>query len=39
MDIHHIDENPHNDVPENLVLLTKEEHSKLHALVKHVDII
>ena len=30
MDIHHIDENPHNDVPENLILLTKDEHARLH---------
>jgi len=37
MDIHHIDENPHNDVPENLVLLTKEEHSRLHSLVTCID--
>src|SRR6187402_2449732 len=30
MDLHHIDENPHNDVPENLKLISKEEHARLH---------
>lgn len=30
MDVHHKDENPLNDVPDNLELVTKKEHSKLH---------
>jgi hypothetical protein len=35
MDIHHKDENPINDVFNNLQLLTKKEHSKLHVNIHH----
>lgn len=35
MDIHHLDGNPINDIFENLQLLTKKEHSKLHADIHH----
>lgn len=34
MTIHHIDENPHNDKIENLKLMTKQEHDKLHSTLK-----
>ena len=35
MDIHHIDENPVNDVFSNLKLMTKEDHSRLHNSIHH----
>lgn len=30
-DIHHLDEDPHNDDYENLISLHKDDHKKLHA--------
>lgn len=30
MEIHHLDENPTNDIPSNLRLMSKEDHSRLH---------
>ena len=35
MDIHHIDGVYYNDVPDNLLLITKEEHSRLHGKDGH----
>lgn len=34
-EIHHIDENPRNDVPENLLLIKSGEHQKYHAHKNH----
>lgn len=33
--VHHIDENKHNNSPDNLQLMTRSEHSKLHAKLRH----
>ena len=34
-DVHHIDENTHNNELENLELISSEEHCRLHALERH----
>lgn len=35
-DIHHIDENHDNNSPENLVVLTRSEHTKIHNKEKEI---
>lgn len=32
MEIHHLDENPQNNLPNNLLLLSKSDHAKLHSI-------
>ena len=37
--IHHIDENPHNNDPANLEIMTHREHTKLHCMIYSDDLV